>query len=130
MTPWTPCPATPAPTASTGLCWLSGRKDLQEARQDLGFLNRAQTTQVPKRGHWVEADIEEMPTFYCLSVQAGPPVQPSPPPLPHERLREEIRRRTRVVRLFPNAESCFRWERGLPGRIEKSRQGCGDGRVA
>ena len=41
-----------------------------------------------------------------------------------KRLSEEIRRSTRVVRIFPNAESCLPWERGLPGRIEKSRQGC------
>ena len=41
-----------------------------------------------------------------------------------ERLNEEIRRSTRVVRIFPNAESCLPWERGLPGRIEKGRQGC------
>ena len=41
-----------------------------------------------------------------------------------ERLSEEIRRCARVVRIFPNAESCLRWERGLPGRIEKGRQGC------
>ena len=41
-----------------------------------------------------------------------------------ERLNEEIRCRTRVVRIFPNAESCLPWERGLPGRIEKGRQGC------
>ena len=40
-----------------------------------------------------------------------------------KRLSEEIRRSTRVVRLFPNAESCPPWERGLPGRTEKSRQG-------
>ena len=36
----------------------------------------------------------------------------------------KMRRCTRVVGIFPNAESCLRWERGLPGRIQKSRQGC------
>ena len=75
----------------------------------------------PKLVDWVESNIEETLTFYRL-------------PRPHhehrkstnmlERLNEEIRCRTRVVRIFPNAESCLPWERGLPGRIEKGRQGC------
>ena len=34
------------------------------------------------------------------------------------------RHHTRAVRIFPNGDSCLPWERGLPGRIEKSRQGC------
>ncbi|MQK95553.1 transposase, partial [Escherichia coli] len=31
----------------------------------------------------------------------------------HERLNEEIKRRTRVVRIFPNAESCLHLVRAL-----------------
>ena len=81
----------------------------------------------PKLADSVEPNIEETLTFDRLPGQAGLP-------RPHhkhrkstnriERLSEEIRRSTRVVRIFPNAESCLPWERGLPGRIEKSRQGC------
>ena len=75
----------------------------------------------PKLVDWGESNIEETLTFYRL-------------PRPHhkhrkstnrlKRLSEEIRCRTRVLRIFPNAESCPPWERGLPGRIEKGRQGC------
>ena len=80
----------------------------------------------PKRADRVESNIEETLTFDPLPAQAGLP-------RPHhkhrnsttrlKRLNEEIRRSTRVVRLFPDAESCLPWERRLPGRIEKSRQG-------
>ena len=77
--------------------------------------------------HWVEANFEETLTFYRLPAQAGLPRahhkhRESTNRL--KRLNEEIRRRTRVVRIFPKAESCPCWERGLPGRIEKGRQGC------
>ena len=81
----------------------------------------------PKLADWVEWNIEEALTFNPLPEQAGLPRahhkhRKSTNRL--ERLNEEIRRSTRVVRIFPNAESCLRWERGLPGRIEKGRQGC------
>ena len=33
-----------------------------------------------------------------------------------ERLNEEIKRRTLVVRIFPNAQSCLRLIRALPSR--------------
>ena len=59
---------------------------------------------------WVEENIEETLTFYRL-------------PRPHhkhmkstnmlERLNQEIKRRTHVVRIFPNAESCLRLVRAL-----------------
>ncbi len=37
-----------------------------------------------------------------------------------ERLNEEIRRRTRVVRIFPNAESCLRLVRALCVEIHEA----------
>jgi putative transposase len=59
---------------------------------------------------WVEENIEETLSFYAL-------------PLAHhkhlkstnmlERLNEEIKRRTLVVRIFPNAASCLRLVRAL-----------------
>ena len=81
----------------------------------------------PKLLDWVESNIEETLTLGRLPAQAGLPWahhkhRKSTNRL--ERLSEEIRHHTRVVRIFPNAESCLPWERGLPGRIERSRQGC------
>jgi putative transposase len=65
----------------------------------------------------VENNIEETFTFYRL-------------PHPHhkhlkstnmlERLNEEIKRRTLVVRIFPNAESCLRLIRALAAEIHEN----------
>ena len=63
-------------------------------------------------------------TFFEVRVFGGSATASMRRPCGLERLSEETRHHTRVVRIFPNAESCLPWERGLPGRIEKSRQGC------
>lgn len=59
----------------------------------------------PRLTAWVEENIEKTLSYYRL-------------PLPHhkhlkstnmlERLNQEIKRRTHVVRIFPNAASCLR----------------------
>jgi putative transposase len=64
----------------------------------------------PKLCAWVEEHIEETLSYYRL-------------PLAHhkhmkstnmlERLNQEIKRRTHVVRIFPNPESCLRLVRAL-----------------
>jgi putative transposase len=64
----------------------------------------------PKLTSWVEENIEETLSFYRL-------------PLAHhkhlkstnmlERLNQEIKRRTHVVRIFPNGASCLRLVRAL-----------------
>ena len=64
----------------------------------------------PKLCVWVEENIEEASSYYRL-------------PLPHhkhmkstnmlERLNQEIKRRTHIVWIFPNAESCLRLIRAL-----------------
>ena len=100
---------------------------MQEARQKLAPWIAKWQGKYPKLVDWVESNIEETLTFDPLPAQAGlpgPDHQPRKSSNMLERLGEEIRQHIRVVRLFPNAESCLRWERGLPGRIEKSRQGC------
>lgn len=92
------------------LRWLYDRRDVNEARKDLaGWLKRWQE-KYPKLCAWVEENIEETLSFYSL---------------PHghhkhlkstnmlERLNEEIKRRTRVVRIFPNEQSCLRLIRAL-----------------
>jgi len=92
------------------LRWIYDRRTIEEARRDLtAWLTRWQS-RYPKLCDWVEANIEETLTFYRL-------------PLSHhkhmkstnmlERQHEEIKRRTRVVRIFPNAASCLRLVRAL-----------------
>lgn len=92
------------------LRWLYDRRDSQEAQRDLVAWIGKWSGKYPKLVDWVESNIGETLTFYRL-------------PRPHhkhlkstnmlERLNEEIKRRTLVVRIFPNAESCLRLIRAL-----------------
>jgi hypothetical protein len=62
--------------------------------------------QVPYRlTGWVEENIDETLSFYRLPRQHHKHLKSTNM---LERLNEEIKRRTHVVRIFPNAESCLR----------------------
>ena len=105
------------------LRWIYERRNREEARQDLTAWLAKWGARYGKLCAWVEDNIEETLTFYGL-------------PLPHhkhlkstnllERLNEELKRRTLVVRIFPNAASCLRLTRALAvemheGWIEATR---------
>jgi transposase-like protein len=92
------------------LRWLYDRRDLAEAKRDLAaWLAKWQAT-YPKLCAWVEEHIEETLTFYRLPRQHHKHLKSTNL---LERLNEEIKRRTHVVRIFPNAESCLRLVRAL-----------------
>jgi putative transposase len=92
------------------LRWLYDRRDLGEARRDLAaWLAKWQST-YPKLCSWVEEHIEETLTFYRLPRQHHKHLKSTNL---LERLNEEIKRRTHVVRIFPNAASCLRLIRAL-----------------
>ncbi|HEX2137646.1 MAG TPA: IS256 family transposase [Microvirga sp.] len=92
------------------LRWLYDRRDGNEARRDLAaWLQRWQAT-YPKLCDWVEANIEPTLSFYRLPRQHHKHMKSTNM---LERINEEIRRRTRVVRIFPNLESCLRLVRAL-----------------
>jgi putative transposase len=92
------------------LRWLYDRRDLAEARRDLAaWLAKWQAT-YPKLCGWVEEHIEETLTFYRLPRQHHKHLKSTNL---LERLNEEIKRRTHVVRIFPNAASCLRLIRAL-----------------
>jgi len=92
------------------LRWFYDRRDLAEVRRDVAAWLAKWQPKYPKLCAWVEDNIEETLSYYRL-------------PLPHhkhmkstnmlERLNQEIKRRTHVVRIFPNAESCLRLVRAL-----------------
>ena len=92
------------------LRWFYDRRELAEVRRDIAAWLAKWEAKYPKLCLWVEENIEETLTYYRL-------------PLPHhkhmkstnmlERLNQEIKRRTHVVRIFPNAASCLRLVRAL-----------------
>lgn len=92
------------------LRWIYDRRDLQEANRDLAAWIGKWQSKYPKLVDWVESSIGETLSFYRLP-RAHHKHLKSTNML--ERLNEEIKRRTRVVRIFPNVESCLRLVRAL-----------------
>ncbi len=92
------------------LRWLYDRRDLTEAQRDLAAWLAKWSAKYPKLTNWVEEHIGETLTFYRLP-RAHHKHLKSTNML--ERLNEEIKRRTRVIRIFPNTESCLRLVRAL-----------------
>jgi putative transposase len=92
------------------LRWIYDRRDLAEVRADIKAWLAKWQSKYPKLCDWVEDNIEETLTYYRL-------------PLVHhkhmkstnmlERFNQEIKRRTHVVRIFPNMASCLRLVRAL-----------------
>jgi len=87
------------------LRWLYDRRDLKEAQQDLAAWLKRWEDRYPKLTDWVETHIGETLTFYRLPRQHHKHLKSTNL---LERLNEEIKRRTRVVRIFPNPASCLR----------------------
>lgn len=92
------------------LRWMYERRNVEEARRDLKLWLEKWSGKYPKLCAWVETNIEETWTFYRL-------------PLAHhkhlkstnllERFNQEIKRRTLVVRICPDAASCLRLVRAV-----------------
>lgn len=92
------------------LRWIYDRRDIQEAQRDLAAWIAKWLARYAKLVDWVEDNIGQTLTFYRLP-RAHHKHLKSTNML--ERLNEEIKRRTRVVRIFPNSESCLRLVRAL-----------------
>jgi len=92
------------------LRWLYDRWNLEEARRDLQAWLQKWQQKYPKLCTWVEENIDETLSFYRLPRQHHKHLKSSNM---LERLNEEIKRRTLVVRIFPNEESCLRLIRAL-----------------
>jgi putative transposase len=94
----------------TELRWIYDRRSIEEARQDLAAWLRKWAAQYPRLCDWVEGNIEETLTFYRLPRQHHKNLKSTNL---LERLNEEIKRRTLVVRIFPNTAACLRLVRAL-----------------
>jgi len=92
------------------LRWLYDRRSVEEARRDLAAWIAKWGARYSKLVAWVEETIEETFTFYRLPPQHHKHLKSTNM---LERLNEEIRRRTYVVRIFPNSAACCRLIRAL-----------------
>ncbi len=92
------------------LRWIYDRRALSEARSDLAAWLRKWSPRYPKLTGWAEETIEETFTFYRLPRQHHKHMKSTNM---LERFNEEIKRRTIVLRIFPNEDSCLRLIRAL-----------------
>jgi transposase-like protein len=92
------------------LRWLYDRRELKEARADIAAWLEKWQGRYPKLVAWVEETIEETLTYYRLPIAHHKNMKSTNM---LERFNEEIRRRTHVVRIFPNEASCLRLIRAL-----------------
>ena len=83
----------------TELRWFYDRRNVEEARRDLvAWLGKWQA-KYPKLCEWVEGNIEETFTFYRLPKEHHKHLKSTNM---LERLNQELKRRTHVIRIFPN----------------------------
>ena len=103
-------PRTADPACLTELRWLYDCRDLGAARLHLHAWLGRWAARCPRLGAWVEENIEETWAFYRCPREHHKHLK-SPNLL--ERLNQEIKRRTQVVRIFPHEQSCLRLIRAL-----------------
>lgn len=94
----------------TELRWLYDRRDAAEARLHLRAWLERWAAKYPRLCAWVEEGIEETWTFYRQPREHHKHIKSTNM---LERLNQELKRRTHVVRIFPNDASCLRLIRAL-----------------
>jgi transposase-like protein len=92
------------------LRWMYERRNVEEARRDLKSWLEKWAGKYPKLCAWAEANIEETWAFYRLPVAHHKHLKSTNL---LERFNQEIKRRTLVVRIFPDEESCLRLVRAV-----------------
>ena len=101
----------------TELRWFYERRNLEEARRDLAVWLGKWQTKYPKLCEWVENNIEETFTFYRLPKEHHKHLKSTNV---LERLNQELKRRTQVIRIFPNEASSLRLLRALAVEIHEN----------
>src|SRR3954452_13632533 len=92
------------------LRWMYDRRDLKHVRQDLAAWLAKWQGKYAKLCNWVEDNMEETLAYYRLPIQHHKHLKSTNM---LERLNQEIKPRTLVVRIFPNTASCLRLVRAL-----------------
>jgi transposase-like protein len=99
------------------LRWMYERRDVEEARRDLKVWLEKWGGKYPKLCEWVEANIEETWTYYRLPVAHHKHLKSTNL---LERFNQEVKRRTLVVRIFPNDASCLRLIRAIAAETHEA----------
>jgi putative transposase len=94
----------------TELRWLYDRRDVAEAQRDLAAWLTKWAPKHAKLCAWVEENIAQTWAFYRLPREHHKHLKSTNL---LERLNQELKRRTHIVRIFPNDESCLRLVRAL-----------------
>ena len=89
---------------------LYDRRNLDEAKADLAAWLVRWQARYPKLTAWVEENIEETLSHFMLPQQHHRNMKSTNM---LERVNQEIKRRTNIVRVFPNDRSCLRLVRAL-----------------
>ncbi len=92
------------------LRWIYDRRDLAEVRRGVSAWLAKWQAKYPKLCDWAEDNIEETLTYYRLPHAHHKHLKSTNM---LERLNQELKRRTHVVRIFPNTASCLRLVRAL-----------------
>jgi putative transposase len=100
----------------TELRWIYERRNVEEARRDLAAWLTKWSSRYGKLCDWAEANIEETLTFYRLPQEHHKHLKSTNM---LQRINQELKRRTLVVRIFPNQESCLRLIRALAVEIHE-----------
>lgn len=100
----------------TELRWIYDRRTLQEAQTDLAAWLKKWSGRYAKLCCWVEENIEETFTFYRWPIAHHKHLKSTNM---LERINQELKRRTHVIRIFPNPESCLRLTRALAVEIHE-----------
>ena len=99
------------------LRWIYDRRDIGEARLDLANWLSKWQGKYGKLCDWAEENIEQTLTFYQLPIAHHKHLKSTNL---LERYHQEIKRRTLVVRIFPNPASCLRLVRALAVEIHEN----------
>ncbi len=100
----------------TELRWMFERRDAGEARRDLGAWLQKWGQKYPKLCAWAEANVEETWAFYRMPKEHHKHLKSTNV---LERFNQELKRRTLLVRVFPNEASCLRLARALAAEIHE-----------